>query len=306
MICFDENGDFQPEKTNTFLQNVLLPIKKAVIPGFYGSMPDGKIKTFSRGGSDITGSLVARAVNADLYENWTDVSGFLLADPRIVKNPVPISTITYKELYELSSMGASVLHEDAVFPVKQAGIPINIKTTNHPEDEGTMIVSTTTLKPNYKITGIAGKKGFCAVHICKEVLNEKRECGRKVLDLLIENQVPFEYVPSTKEDSMSIFVDQKIFEEKETSIMEEIQRFVGPESVSLESDLALVAVGRRGLRSGKRIEGRVFSALENAKINVRTVENRSEEQSMLIGVYTKDFELAVRTIYNNFIKAAAV
>ena len=306
VICFDENGDFQPEKTNTFLQNLLLPIKKAVIPGFYGSMPDGKIKTFSRGGSDITGSLVARAVNADLYENWTDVSGFLLADPRIVKNPVPISTITYKELYELSSMGASVLHEDAVFPVKQAGIPINIKNTNHPEDEGTMIVSTTTLKPNYKITGIAGKKGFCAVNICKEVLNEKRECGRKVLDLLMANQVPYEYVPSTKDDSMSILVDQKIFEEKETSIMEEIQRFAGPESVSLESDLALVAVGRRGFRSGKRIEGRVFSALENAKINVRTVENRSEEQSMLIGVYTKDFELAVRTIYNNFIKAAAV
>ena len=306
VICFDRNGNFLPEKTNTFLQNVLLPIKRAVIPGFYGSMPDGKIKTFSRGGSDITGSLVARAVMADLYENWTDVSGFLLADPRIVENPVPISTITYKELYELSAMGASVLHEDAVFPVKQAGIPINIKNTNHPEDEGTMIVNSTEVKPSYKITGIAGKKGFCAVNICKGVLNWENEYAGKVLDVLTENEVPFKYVPSEEEEKMSILVDQKTFQEKEAFIIPKIYDLIHPESVSLESDLALVAVGRRGFHSGKRIEGRVFSALENAKINVRTVESRSEEQSMLIGVYTKDFELAVRTIYNNFIKAAVV
>ena len=298
VICFDADGSFLPEQTNTALQLRLQGLEQAVIPGFYGSMPDGTIKTFSRGGSDITGSLVARAVNADLYENWTDVSGFLLADPRIVENPMPISTITYQELHELAAMGASVLHEDAVFPVKDAGIPINIKNTNRPNDPGTMIVHSTSQQPSYNITGIAGKKGFCAVSIRRSACSGHHP-DRRVLEILKGSKIPFESVCAGS-DTIFVLMDQKEFRKKEQSIIAKLHDFVQPDCISMESDLALVAVGNRADEHG--ISGHVMSALECANINVKPVEPRRASPTVLVGVRNEDFESAVRAIYNQFIK----
>ena len=215
--------------------------KGFVFPGFYGSTKDGVIKTFTRGGSDITGSLVALAVGADLYENWTDVSGFLIADPRIVKNPKSIETITYKELRELSYMGASVLHEDAIFPVRKAGIPINIRNTNKPEDKGTLIVESTCRKPKYTITGIAGTDGFAAITVEKAMMNSEVGFCRKVLQVFEDNGVSIEHMPSGI-DTMSIFVNKDSFEEKEQKILSDISKTVNPDHIELESDLALIAV----------------------------------------------------------------
>ena len=259
VICFDADGSFLSEKTNQELAARLSKVSKAVIPGFYGSMPDGSVKTFSRGGSDITGSLVARAVHADLYENWTDVSGFLVADPRIVDNPEPIETITYRELRELSYMGASVLHEEAIFPVRKEGIPINIRNTNRPSDPGTMIVESTLKRPHYTITGIAGRKGFCAVNIEKAMMNAEIGFGRKVLDVFEKYGISFEHMPSGI-DTMSIFVQQSLFEEHEQSVIAGIHRAVEPDHIELDSDLALIAVVGRGMKSARGTAGRIFSA----------------------------------------------
>lgn len=301
VICFDENGVFLPEKTNQELYERLSDMKQAVIPGFYGSRPDGTINTFSRGGSDITGSLVARAVYADIYENWTDVSGFLVADPRIIDNPVPIETITYRELRELAYMGASVLHEDAIFPVRKEGIPINIRNTNKPEDPGTLIVENTARKPRYTITGVAGKKGFCAVNIDKAMMNAEVGFGRKVLEILENNNISFEHVPSGI-DTMSILVHQDEFQEREQSVIAGIHRAVHPDSIDLESDLALVAVVGRGMKATRGTAGRIFSALAHAKINVKMIDQGSSELNIIIGVKDEDFEAAIRAIYDIFIK----
>lgn len=205
VIFFDENGNFESEHTNRELSERLEHVEKAVIPGFYGSRPDGTIKTFSRGGSDVTGSIVAKAIYADMYENWTDVSGVLVTDPRIVENPEVIETITYKELRELSYMGASVLHEDAIFPVRKEGIPINIRNTNRPEDKGTLIVESTCRKPRYTITGIAGKKGFCSINIEKAMMNAEVGFGRKVLSVFEQYGISFEHMPSGI-DTMTVYV----------------------------------------------------------------------------------------------------
>ena len=210
VIFFDENGEFDAAKTNEVLRARLAESKEAVVPGFYGAMPDGTVKTFSRGGSDITGSIVAKAAKADVYENWTDVSGFLIADPRIIDHPEAIETITYRELRELAYMGATVLHEDAIFPVRQEGIPINIRNTNAPEDNGTWIVGSTCQKSKYVITGIAGKKGFCSVNIEKDMMNSEIGFGRKVLQAFEENGISFEHVPSGI-DTMTVFVHQDEF-----------------------------------------------------------------------------------------------
>ena len=267
VICFDADGSFLSEKTNQELAARLSKVSKAVIPGFYGSMPDGSVKTFSRGGSDITGSLVARAVHADLYENWTDVSGFLVADPRIVDNPEPIETITYRELRELSYMGASVLHEEAIFPVRKEGIPINIRNTNRPSDPGTMIVESTLKRPHYTITGIAGRKGFCAVNIEKAMMNAEIGFGRKVLDVFEKYGISFEHMPSGI-DTMSIFVQQNLFEEHEQSVIAGIHRAVEPDHIELDSDLALIAVVGRGMKSARGTAGRIFSALALSLIHI--------------------------------------
>ena len=222
-IRFDEDGNFMPEETDKLLKKRLKGVERAVVPGFYGAKADGTIKTFSRGGSDITGSIVSRAVHATSYENWTDVSGFLIADPRIIDNPEPIKIITYRELRELSYMGASVLHEDAVFPVRQAGIPINIRNTNAPEDEGTWIVESTCHHSAYTITGIAGKKGFVAVNVEKDMMNSEVGFGRKVLTAFEENGINFEHMPSGI-DTMTVFVHEPEFEQKEQKVISAIHR----------------------------------------------------------------------------------
>ena len=251
VIRFDKNGNFDADKTDKLLSKRLAKCERAVIPGFYGAYEDGTVKTFSRGGSDVTGSLVAKAIKADLYENWTDVSGFLVTDPRIVENPAVIETITYRELRELSYMGATVLHEDAIFPVRKEGIPINIKNTNRPEDKGTFIVESTCKKPKFTITGIAGKKGFCSINIEKSMMNSEVGFGRKVLQVFEDQGISFEHIPSGI-DTLTVYVHQDEFEEKEQQVIAGIHRAVQPDFVEMESDLALIAVVGRGMKSTER------------------------------------------------------
>ena len=302
VIFFDDKGNFEADLTNQELAERLEHVDRAVIPCFYGSKHDGSIKTFSRGGSDVTGSIVARAIHADLYENWTDVSGFLVTDPRIVEDPEVIETITYKELRELSYMGASVLHEDAIFPVRKEGIPINIRNTNKPEDKGTLIVESTCRKPHYTITGIAGKKGFCAINIEKAMMNAEVGFGRKVLQVFEKYGISFEHMPSGI-DTMTIMVHQDEFVEYEQSVIAGIHRAVEPDSVELESDLALIAVVGRGMKATRGTAGRIFSALAHARINVKMIDQGSSELNIIIGVRNDDFESAIRAIYDIFITA---
>ncbi len=303
VIFFDEHGNFEAELTNKELSERLEHVERAVIPGFYGSKHDGSIKTFSRGGSDVTGSIVARAIHADLYENWTDVSGFLVTDPRIVENPEVIETITYKELRELAYMGAGVLHEDAIFPVRKEGIPINIRNTNRPEDKGTLIVESTCRKPRYTITGIAGRKGFCAINIEKAMMNSEVGFGRKVLGVFEKYGISFEHMPSGI-DTMTIMVHQDEFEEYEQSVIAGIHRAVEPDLVDLEADLALIAVVGRGMKGTRGTVGRIFSALAHARINVKMIDQGSSELNIIIGVKNSDFETAIKAIYDIFITAA--
>ena len=300
VIFFDADGKFNSEKTNQELSQRLSELETAVIPGFYGATAKGVVKTFSRGGSDVTGSLVAKAIKADIYENWTDVSGFLVTDPRIIENPEVIETITYRELRELSYMGATVLHEEAIFPVRQEGIPINIRNTNAPGDEGTLIVESTCRNPRYTITGLAGKKGFAALNIEKDMMNAEVGFGRKVLQVFEENGISFEHMPSGI-DTMSVFVHQSEFEEKEQKVLAGIHRAVAPDYIDLESDLALVAVVGRGMRSTRGTAGRIFSALAHANINIKMIDQGSSELNIIIGVKNEDFEQAIRAIYDIFV-----
>lgn len=302
VIFFQDNGSYDSEHTNVMLSSILRNHEHAVIPGFYGSMPNGTIKTFSRGGSDITGSIVARAVNADIYENWTDVSGFLMADPRIVDNPKAIETITYRELRELSYMGATVLHEDAIFPVRFAGIPINIKNTNIPTDAGTMIVSTTSdYSSENVITGVAGKKGLSVINIEKDMMNAEIGFGRKVLSVLEDCSIPFEHLPSGI-DTMSVVINTACLDKKRDKIVREICLKTTPDAVSIEDGLALIAIVGRGMIRSKGTAARVFNALTNANINVRIVDQGSSELNIIIGVDENDYENALRAIYGEFVK----
>ena len=300
VIFFDENGEFDSEKTNNILSMRLEKTEHAVIPGFYGAMPNGTIKTFSRGGSDITGSIVARAVKADLYENWTDVSGFLVTDPRIVENPEPIEIITYRELRELAYMGASVLHDEAIFPVRREGIPINIKNTNDPSAPGTLSVESTCKKPKYTITGIAGKKGFASVNLEKDRMNTEIGFGRRVLSVFEENGLSFEHIPSGI-DTMSVFVQQSDFEEKEQKILAGLHRNVDPDFLEIHSNIALIAVVGRGMKSTEGTAGKLFTALAKEDINIRMIDQGSSELNIIIGVNEKDFEKAIKAIYHAFI-----
>ena len=302
VIFFDEKGEFDSEKTNNILSMRLEKTEHAVIPGFYGAMPNGTIKTFSRGGSDITGSIVARAVKADLYENWTDVSGFLVTDPRIVENPEPIEIITYRELRELAYMGASVLHDEAIFPVRREGIPINIKNTNDPSAPGTLIVESTCKKPKYTITGIAGKKGFASVNLEKDRMNTEIGFGRRVLSVFEENGLSFEHIPSGI-DTMSVFVQQSDFEEKEQKILAGLHRNVVPDFLEIHSNIALIAVVGRGMKSTEGTAGKLFTALAKEDINIRMIDQGSSELNIIIGVNEKDFEKATKAIYHAFITA---
>ena len=302
VIKFDENGDFDSEKTNELLGRKLSKLDNAVVPGFYGSMPDSKVKTFSRGGSDITGSIVARAARVDVYENWTDVSGFLVADPRIIENPEGIETITYKELRELSYMGAGVLHEDAIFPVRIEGIPINIRNTNKPTDNGTWIVESTCQKSKYTITGIAGKKGFCSITVEKDKMNSEIGFGRRVLNVFEDNGISFEHMPSGI-DTLTVFVHQDEFMDKEQRVVSGIHRLTNPDTIEIEADLALIAVVGRGMKSQRGTAGRIFSALAHANVNVKMIDQGSSELNIIIGVSNSDFEVAIKAIYDIFVTA---
>lgn len=302
VIRFKEDGEYDPELTNQLMRERLSTVESAVVPGFYGAYADGTVKTFSRGGSDITGSIVARAIKANVYENWTDVSGFLIADPRIIYKPEGIETITYRELRELAYMGASVLHEDAIFPVRSEGIPINIRNTNAPDDSGTWIVESTCQKSKYVITGIAGKRGFCAVNIEKEMMNSEIGFGRKVLQAFEENGISFEHVPSGI-DTMTVFVHQDEFMHKEQQVVSGIHRLADPDAIDIEADLALIAVVGRGMKSTRGTAGRIFSALAHANVNVKMIDQGSSELNIIIGVANADFETAIKAIYDIFVLA---
>ncbi len=300
VIFFDEKGEFDADKTNEVLSARLANVEAAVVPGFYGANPDGSVRTFSRGGSDITGSIVAKAIKADVYENWTDVSGVLIADPRIIDHPEPIEVITYRELRELAYMGFSVLHEDAIFPVRQQGIPINIRNTNAPEDNGTWIVGSTCQKSKYVITGVAGKKGFCAVNIEKDKMNSEIGFGRRVLQAFEDNGISFEHVPSGI-DTMTVFVHQDEFMHKEQKVVAGLHRMAQPDSIDIEADLALIAVVGRGMKSTRGTAARIFAALAHNNINVKMIDQGSSELNIIIGVANDDFETAIQAIYDIFV-----
>jgi len=300
-IRFNEAGVFDAELTQKLLSKRLENVERAVIPGFYGAKEDGTVVTFSRGGSDITGSIVAKAIQADVYENWTDVSGFLIADPRIIENPKGIDIITYGELRELSYMGAGVLHEDAIFPVRREGIPINIRNTNSPEDKGTLIVEGTCRKPRFVITGIAGKKDFASITVEKAMMNSEVGFCKKVLEVFEKNEISIEHMPSGI-DTMTIFVHQDEFEEKEQKVIAGIHRMVEPDFLELESDLALIAVVGRGMRATRGTSGRIFSALAHANVNVKMIDQGSSELNIIIGVRNHDFDDAINAIYDIFVK----
>lgn len=300
-IFFCENGSFDAERTNESLRKVLSGYDKVVIPGFYGSMPNGTIKTFSRGGSDITGAIVARAVNAEIYENWTDVSGFLMADPRIVKDPRTISTITYRELRELSYMGASVLHDESIFPVRYAGIPINIRNTNAPTDRGTMIVpnAQAPVQTETLITGIAGKLGFSIVSIEKDRMNAELGFGRRVLEVIEDLGISFEHLPSGV-DTMSIVIATPALEGKRERLLEGICRAVEPDTIAIDDGFALIAVVGRGMVAAKGTAQRIIGAIASADINIKMIDQGSSELNIIIGVREADYERAVNAIYREF------
>ena len=269
VICFDENGNFLADKTDEVLSERLKDLDNAVVPGFYGAKPDGSVKTFSRGGSDITGSIVA---------------------------------ITYRELRELSYMGATVLHEDSIFPLRQEGIPIHVLNTNAPQDPGTMIVENTCSKPKFTITGIAGKKGFASITVEKSMMNTEIGFGRKVLGVFEDNNLSFEHMPSGI-DTMTVFVHQSEFAAKEQQVIAGLHRAVQPDSIDLESDLALIAVVGRGMRRTRGTAGRIFSALAHAHVNVKMIDQGSSELNIIIGVENRDFETAIKAIYDIFVVA---
>ncbi len=301
VIFFTESGAFDAEKTNTVLSEVLKSHEYAVVPGFYGANPDGSIKTFSRGGSDITGAIVARAANATIYENWTDVSGFLMADPRIIDSPKPIQKITYSELRELSYMGATVLHEDAIFPVRQAKIPINIKNTNDPSHPGTLILDSIDDKDDTSsiITGIAGRKGFSSVLLEKDMMNQELGFGYRVLKVFYENGLSFEHLPSGI-DTLSVVLEQKAIEGKEDSLVKQLYEATGSDKIEIEHSLALIAVvGRRMIKS-KGSAARVFAAAAHCGVNIKMIDQGSSELNIIIGVAEEDFEKAIRAIYDAF------
>ena len=301
VIRFDRMGAYASESTNEALSEMLKKYDHAVIPGFYGSMPTGKIKTFARGGSDISGAIVARAAGASVYENWTDVSGFLMADPRIIDNPKRIKQLTYRELRELSYMGATVLHEDAIFPVRKAGIPTNIRNTNRPSDPGTMI--TVDLPEDAQmgtITGIAGHKNFTLLNIEKAMMNSELGFGRRVLGVLEELGISFEHLP-TGIDTMCVVVADKELEMHRGEIVQRIQERCQPDSIEFTSGVALIATVGRGMINRRGTASRLFRALAVADINVRMIDQGSSELNIIVGVDGKDFERAVSAIYYEFV-----
>ena len=297
-VHFNEEGVYLSEESNRDLNAKLTGMEYVVIPGFYGSKPDGTITTFSRGGSDITGSIVARAVIADMYENWTDVSGMLSTDPRIVKDPAPIEALSYRELRELSYMGASVLHEDAVFPVRKAGIPINIRNTNRPDDAGTLISSELPRVPRRnKVTGIAGKKGFTAVLIEKSSMNSEIGFGMKLLKIFADRGVSFEHMP-TGIDTISVICQTSLFTPHRDEIIEAIREELKPDRFFVEDNLALIAVVGQGMAYSRGTAARVMKGLADSRINIKMIDQGSTEINIIVGVDDVDYEAAIKGIYD--------
>ncbi len=297
-VHFDASGNYLPEESNRDLNARLTGREYVVIPGFYGSKPDGTIATFSRGGSDITGSIVARAVIADMYENWTDVSGMLSTDPRIVKDPSPIEALSYRELRELSYMGASVLHEDAVFPVRKASIPINIRNTNRPDDAGTLISSELPRIPRRnKVTGIAGKKGFTAVLIEKSSMNSEIGFGMRLLKIFADRGVSFEHMP-TGIDTISVICQTALFAPYRDDIIEAIREELKPDRFYVEDNLALIAVVGQGMAYSRGTAARIMKGLADSRINIKMIDQGSTEINIIIGVDEVDYEAAIKGIYD--------
>ncbi len=300
-IFMDFDGKFQPEKITQAIKEAVSKYQGIVIPGFYGSLPSGKIKVMSRGGSDITGSLVAAACNADLYENWTDVSGILMADPRIVDNPRAISEITFAELRELAYMGASVLHEDSVAPVKEVGIPLNIRNTNDPSHPGTMIVdSASSVEPDQDkfITGIAGKRNFIILTVTKR-LNNSNEALRDVLEILDRHKVQAEHI-SMGIDQFALVLSQASIGDGLYEIIGDIRTKCSPEDVEVQDGIALIAAVGRKMIFRPGISGKVFNALGKEGINIRTIAQGSDELAIIVGVDNSQFENTVRVLYHSF------
>ena len=301
VIVFNKRGRLLEEETNKLLKETLAKHDKAVIPGFYGAYPDGNIKTFSRGGSDITGALVSKAVEAVIYENWTDVSGFLMADPRIVDNPLPIKVISYKELRELSYMGASVLHEEAVFPVREVDIPINIRNTNEPDHPGTQITSEISTDNDNVITGIAGKKGFTVIAIYKNRMNSETGFIRKILSIIEDYKISFEHIP-TGIDTVSVVISNEEIEGVLDDILDEIRKRLQPDTIDIFMDMALIATVGYGMTRRQGVAATLFDALYKAGVNIRMIDQGSSEMNIITGVENKDFEKAIIAIYNAFVK----
>ncbi len=302
VVRFREDGRLNEDETNRLLSDALKKTPYAVVPGFYGATADGKIVTFSRGGSDISGALVARACNADLYENWTDVTGFRMTDPRIVPDAQYIATLTYRELRELSYMGATVLHEDAVFPVRRAGIATNIRNTNDPKHPGTMIVYSAGRENNaHIITGIAGHKGFAIVSIEKDMMNAELGFGRRVLQAFEEYGVSFEHLP-TGIDTMCVVVHEKEFAPHREEIIRRICELVTPDQVTVHEGLALIATVGRGMVRAFGTAARLFTAISSQGISIRIIDQGSSELSIIVGVDDSDFDNAVRAIYDAFVR----
>ena len=299
VIKFDERGRFLAEETNSILKEELKKHEYAVIPGFYGAKPDGKIKTFSRGGSDISGSIVARAAEADVYENWTDVNGFLMANPKIVKDPKPIRYISYQELRELSYMGANVMHEDAIFPVKEAGIPINIRNTNEPDHPGTFIQDKTPQECMGVITGVAGSKNFTVIAMHKYMMNSERGFMKRVFSILDSNDVSFEHMP-TGIDTLSVVLDNDEVGNKLPDIIEDIKRTLEPDMLEVYDDIAMIATVGQGMTYRPGVAAKLFAALAEQGINIRMIDQGSSEINIIVGVAGSDFEKAIRAIYNAF------
>ncbi len=301
LICFHSDGTYDDETTQKWTQK-LSELKRVVIPGFYGRKRDGSIKTFSRGGSDITGAIVARAAQASVYENWTDVSGFLMADPRIVENPKAIKIVTYSELRELSYMGATVLHEDSIFPVRRAHIPINVRNTNAPNDEGTMVIPDSFLKFYERtgmLTGIAGRKGFTVITVYKDNMHNEVGFGYRLLRVLERYDISFEHIPSGI-DTMSLVISDSKLKENLEAVLREIQRDCLPQSIELHSNMALVATVGKGMVRSLGVAARLFTALYEAGINVRMIDQGSSEMNIIVGIESDDLEEAVRAIYKAF------
>jgi len=302
LFFFKDNGQLDETRTYAAVESSLKDMPRAVIPGFYGMGADGNVKTFSRGGSDITGAIIARGVAASVYENWTDVHGLLITDPRIVPGAFTIETVTYRELRELSYSGATVLHDEAVFPVRDAGIPVNIRNTNDPDHPGTMIVGREhpQAKVSYEITGIAGRTGFTAIQIEKSRMNSEIGFGKRVLEVLADYEISFEHMPSGI-DTLSVVIQDTFLAGKLDRVINSIRNAVDPDRVEVDDKLALIATVGRGMSHLPGMSAKLFSALGDAEVNIRMIDQGSSELNIIVGVNAVDFERAVRVIYQSFV-----